>query len=111
MRNVRSDAKIDHGTTSIDGGGCSIWDLGRDDMQLVFVVLQIDENAIKGWRRGLTQLFDLQSRINSVRCEGLAAILTSLTLNISNRFSFVTTTLSNRCLSLIADLTMVSKAV
>lgn len=34
-----TDAKIDHGTASVDSRGCPVWDLVIDDMLLVLIVL------------------------------------------------------------------------
>lgn len=48
--NVRTDTKIDHWSTSVDGGRGSISDLGRDDVRLVFVVLRRGEEE-RGTKR------------------------------------------------------------
>lgn len=40
VRNMRADAKIDHGTTTVDRGGGTIGNFGLDEVLLVFVVLQ-----------------------------------------------------------------------
>ena len=39
MRNVRTNAEIDHRAATIDSGGCAIWNLGLDEVLLVLVVL------------------------------------------------------------------------
>lgn len=43
VRDMRTDAQVDHGTAAVDGGGCTIGDFGVDEVLLVFVVLEVDE--------------------------------------------------------------------
>lgn len=86
MRDMRSDAKVDHGTTAIDGGGGAIGDFSLDEVLLVFVVL-----------RSLNQ-----HRVNEPNSD-------DRTWNISSRSSFDMTRRSNFCFSLTAFCERVSR--
>lgn len=74
-----SNAKVDHGSTSIYCGGSTIGNFGLDEVFFVFIVLRTHSDCVQ------------KSNVTGTH-----------TLNISNNFSLDTTNRSNFCLSLMA---------